>query len=506
MSLFSPADRRLAEAVSQLVYCNPFLPERIEFERAALGDEFEDRDAWWNVQSAARRNPPNVVKLVNRSEELLDRTRQRIAANGSSPTDGDAALYEDVLLFVLFDRLGFGEINAGEIADSPAAMFEQLQERAYPYLHIGDVRLPLADQLPHALACFYQLRHAFQNIFHFIIGYSRAAVLLRAAVWQSIFTHDMRRFRRALFSRMADFTTLVTGPSGTGKELVARAIGLSRYVTFNVRTRQFADNSSEQFFPLNLSALSPTLIESELFGHKRGSFTGATADRAGWLEVCPQRGTVFLDEIGDLDPVIQVKLLRVLQDRAFSRLGETKQRQFHGKIMAATNRDLSSQMQCGAIRHDFYYRLCSDIIVVPSLADRLADNPGELRQLIGHLVNRAVGEDAPDVAAEVEQWIDKHLGIEYPWPGNIRELDQCVRNVLIRKHYRPPHLPAREPPGDPNQALAADISQGRLTADELLRRYCSLVYSQTGSYEATARRLNIDRRTVRSKLDPQVPR
>ena len=504
MGLFTEGELRVAESVSRLVYCNPFLPERIEHERAALGAEFDDRDARWNVQTGATQKPRNVVTLVQRAEELLDNVRDRAAQNSQPAADGEAALFEDVLLFVSFDRLGFGEIQAGPLGDAPAALFDKFRLRVRPYLQLGSTRLPLADQLPHALACFYQLHRAFQNTFHFIIGFSRAAIQLRAAVWQSIFTHDMRRYRRTLFSRMADFTTLVTGPSGTGKELVAQAIGLSRYVPFDPKSRSFVGDSSEFFFPLNLSALSPTLIESELFGHKRGSFTGASVDRAGWLEVCPPRGTVFLDEIGDLDPGIQVKLLRVLHDRTFSRLGDTKTRQFQGKIIAATNRDLSAQIRDGSFREDFYYRLCSDLIVVPSLADRLADSPGELRQLVAHLVLRTVGEDAPDVALEVEQWINEHLGMDYAWPGNIRELEQCVRNVLIRKQYRPAHVGVPPTNGDLHRSLADDISHGKLTIDELLRRYCTLVYAQTGSFEATARRLKIDRRTVKAKVDRQL--
>src|SRR5205085_3415278 len=119
---------------------------------------------------------------------------------------------------------------------------------------------------------------------------------------------------------------------------------------------------AESFHALSLSALSPTLIESELFGHRRGSFTGAIDDRAGWLEVCRPLGTVFLDEIGEIDPAVQVKLLRVLQTRTFVRLGDTRNRKFTGKIIAATNRDLAQQMQLGQIREDFYYRLCSDMI------------------------------------------------------------------------------------------------------------------------------------------------
>ena len=127
-------------------------------------------------------------------------------------------------------------------------------------------------------------------MFRDIIGSSLPAARLRAAVWQSIFTHDMRRYRRTLYARMGEFATLITGPSGTGKELVARAIAESRYLPFDERRLAFADDGVESFFPINISALSPTLVESELFGHRRGAFTGAVGDRKGWLETCPAVG------------------------------------------------------------------------------------------------------------------------------------------------------------------------------------------------------------------------
>jgi transcriptional regulator with GAF, ATPase, and Fis domain len=323
-------------------------------------------------------------------------------------------------------------------------------------------------------------------------------------VWQSIFTHDMRRYGRVLFDRMADYTTLVIGPSGTGKELVARAVGLSRYVPFDGERETFRAEFSESFFPISLSAMSPTLIESELFGHQRGAFTGAVSDRAGWLEVCPPHGTVFLDEIGELDPAIQVKLLRVLQARTFSRLGETELRRFDGKIVAATNRDLDEEMHAGRFRQDLYYRLCSDIIYVPSLRQRIAADSGEMHQLTLHLAQRLVGDEGPTLAAEVETWIGEHLGPNYDWPGNVRELEQCLRNVLIRKEYRPSQR--RSPStADPLAEAGAAIREGRWTADELLRWYCTLVYTRTGSYEAAARQLQLDRRTVKAKVEAAVP-
>jgi DNA-binding NtrC family response regulator len=181
-------------------------------------------------------------------------------------------------------------------------------------------------------------------------------------------------------------------------------------------------------------------------------------------------------------------------------VGETTERHFHGKIIAATNRDVAQAMQRGQFREDFYYRLCSDMIVTPSLQEQLRESPHVLRELILFIARRVAGAEAERLAEEVEAWIVKHLGREYPWPGNIRELEQCVRSVLIRKEYRPP-----EPrPAAARDEFATALKRGTLTAEELLRHYCTVVYSQTGSYEETARRLQLDRRTVKSKIDPAL--
>src|SRR5262245_32071462 len=183
-------------------------------------------------------------------------------------------------------------------------------------------------------------------------------------------------------------------------------------------------------------ALPSTLIESELFGHKKGAFTGAVDHRAGWLEICSPLGTVFLDEIAETEAAIQVKLLRVVQSRTFQRVGEIKDRPFRGKIVAATNRDLAAEIQAERFRPDLYYRLCSNVIETPSLAEQLKDTPDELAHLVLFLAGRVAGdEEAEAVARETDAWITKRLGPDYPWPGNVRELEQCVRNVMISGEY-----------------------------------------------------------------------
>src|SRR5208283_3956675 len=227
-----------------------------------------------------------------------------------------------------------------------------------------------------------------------IIGNSMPAARVRASIWQSIFTHDMRRYRRVLYLRIGEFPTLITGPSGTGKELIARAIAGARYVPFDPVRMEFADAAGESFLPINIAALSPTLIESELFGHKRGSFTGAVGDRKGWLEACPASGSVFLDELGEMDLSIQVKLLRVIETRRFSAVGDTALREFRGKLIAATNRELPGKIQAGRFREDLYYRLCADLIRTPSLAEQIHDSPGVLHELLHYMTIRTVGDEA----------------------------------------------------------------------------------------------------------------
>jgi sigma-54 interacting transcriptional regulator len=501
MLFANPADLAFAQAMSQLSYCNPFLTERIEFERAALGDEFTPVDVVWNVAADWEGNRPNIQRLRDRSESSLAQARERLGG-GERCSEKELHLYEDLAVYVLYYRVQailreLVDLTGPQGEQKARSTFKQFQFDFAQLLSIPHLNMPSGYEPGHLFACFYQVRRAFRYIFRSIVGASMRAARLRAAIWQSIFTHDIRRYRRWMFRKIPDITTLITGPSGTGKELVARAIALSAYLPLDPRTKTFARHSEELFHPLNLSALSPTLIESELFGHRRGAFTGALEDRAGWMEVCDQHGAVFLDEIGDLDPAIQVKLLRVLQLRTFQRLGDTTTRQFRGKIVAATNRDLMARIREGGFREDFYYRLCSDLITTPSLHEQLSACPTDLHGMILFITRRLAGDEAESLAHEVESWINMHLGENYPWPGNFRELEQCVRNVLIRREYTPPQ-PAIKGGGE---ALAGELETGSLTADQLLRKYCTLVYGRTRNLEETARRLMLDRRTVKAKVD-----
>jgi DNA-binding NtrC family response regulator len=504
-SWINAEERRLAEAVAGLGFGNPFLPERIELERQALGPAFTPGGVVWSRDPSGLGDNPNVEEVNRRAERLAEQLRARMLS-GDRPPAGDRSLYQDVILYVLYYRYEqpfYLEI----VADPPGARGARQMGFYRTFVHdlerffepLGGAVVAAHDPA-HLFALFFQVRRAFHHTFHDIVGGSMAMARLRAQVWQSIFTHDTRRYRRSLYDRLHEISTLVTGPSGTGKDLVAEAIGRSGYIPFDAVSGAFAEDFRKTHLALNLSALSPTLIESELFGHRKGSFTGAVADRSGYLEGRGPMHSVFLDEIGELEPAIQVKLLRVLQTRQFQRIGDTRPCHFGGKIIAATNRDVGALVGSGRFRLDFYYRLCADVIETPTLAEQVRERPEDLHDLVRLLAGRLVAEDDVDrVAADVERWIARRLGQDYPWPGNVRELEQCVRNVLVRGAYRP--LQLSDGPGSAVERLQAELESGTLTADELMSRYCTLVYARVGEYSETARRLGLDRRTVKRRID-----
>lgn len=491
MQAFADADRHLLQSVARLGYCNPFLPERVELERAILGRDFTAGGPVWSPSvtdpESTRLTVPPITRKV---EEAIARLRP-IVDSPAELAPEELRWYAETVHYLLYHRYYPRFAAPGRQTLYRDFLRDWNNLLRIPGRHFED---PL--QPGHLFACFRQIQRAFHAIYDHIIGNSMPAARLRASIWQSIFTHDMRRYLRALYRRLGGFPTLITGPSGTGKELIARAIAGARYVPFDEERLEFQDPAENSFVAINLAALSPTLIESELFGHRRGSFTGAIGDRRGWLESCPEAGSVFLDELGELDMSIQVKLLRVIETRRFSAVGDTAAREFHGKLIAATNRDLPREIRAGRFREDLYYRLCADLIQTPSLAEQIADTPGVLHELLLYMTQRTVGDEAERCLPEVEDWIGRNLPERYAWPGNYRELEQCVRNVVIRRSYRP-----LEPAGGGEDEWLARFRQGTMTAEELLGRYAAQVYQITGSYEEAARRMGLDRRTVKAKVE-----
>ena len=328
----------------------------------------------------------------------------------------------------------------------------------------------------HYFACFFQLRRAFTFILNSLVGHSHSMHQLRYALWNNIFTNDMRAFDRVLWGRMEDFSTLLLGETGTGKGSAAAAIGRSVYIPFDRATGRFVASFTESFIATNLSQFPETLIESELFGHRKGAFTGAVDDHKGLFELCSRHGALFLDEIGEMTVPVQIKLLQVLQERTFTSVGSHQAKRFAGRVIAATNKSITELRASGQFRDDLFYRLCSDVITLPTLRQRLEEDEMELERLVREQLVRLTGKDDANDTEFILDTLKRDLPKNYPWPGNVRELEQAVRRILLTHHYTG-DLKIAGPAAD--RALADEIHAGTLNARELLSRYCGLLYERT---------------------------
>ncbi len=302
-------------------------------------------------------------------------------------------------------------------------------------------------------------------------------------------------------------TTLIVGESGTGKELVARAI------------YHHSARSAERFLALNCAALPETLLESELFGHEKGSFTSANYRRIGKFEQCA-KGTIFLDEVGDMSPLLQSKILRVLQEKKFERVGGNETIETDVRVIAATNRDLKDMVTKGTFREDLYYRLNGFTIKLPPLRERGED----ILFLLEHLLSKFAKElNKPDVHGIAPEALE--VLTRYSWPGNVRELEAVVRQSLLNTtgnvilpdflpdpvrlggpSASPLAEPANAPPSDlrpfVDECLRSGSEEMYAASVEMMERYLltRVLRHAQGNQSQAARMLGITRGSLRNKM------
>jgi transcriptional regulator with PAS, ATPase and Fis domain len=283
----------------------------------------------------------------------------------------------------------------------------------------------------------------------------------------------------------SDSNVLIQGESGTGKELVARAVHV------------YSHRKKGPFVAVNCSAIPETLIESELFGYERGAFTGAVTSKPGRFELA-KGGTLFLDEIGDLKPEIQVKLLRVLEEKAFMRVGGTRKIPLEARLVAATNVDLKEAMRRGRFRDDLYYRLFTVPIFLPPLRDKREDIPILVKYILENL-NRKFNKRIKGVDPKVMKLFCRH-----PWPGNVRELQHVLEYCFVFAKggfITQRHLPRLESAwvGRELELPQSDDSGSPLRDLEKRTIVTALEMSQ-GSKQDAARRLKISRSKLWRKM------
>jgi two-component system, NtrC family, response regulator AtoC len=360
-------------------------------------------------------------------------------------------LHQPVILMT-----AFGSIEAGVRA---------MREGAYHYLAKPFNIEDLLEVIGGAAEKIRQLRAMGQ-------GAAPELAELPAIVYRSPVMCDLLQMTRDIATSNA--SVLITGSSGTGKEILARLI------------HRLSLRNTRPFVAVDCNAIPETLLESELFGHRRGTFTGAVADKAGIIERA-HGGTLFLDEIGNLSPSIQAKLLRFLQDRRFRRVGETEERAVNIRLITASNRDLQQEVEKQTFRDDLFYRLSVIHLKIPDLKERRED----IMPLVYHFIRKFnTGYQVEGVRQDAME-----LLVSYPWPGNVRQVENVVeRAVILRKAglIQPRDLPEEIVRGEGLSACSLE---------EMERRYIlRLLQECRGNQSRVARILGINRRTLYRKL------
>lgn len=477
-------ERSFFVLVQKAVSANPFSDERQELDLKITG-RYHQKKKQGDVAAVVQEVGGRIQKLESQERHDIRRYKGQ-----------DRQMVKSAMLFDVFHRFipSFDQL----IMDQLAAGNENLQASfAREALALMEKRGFSTKQACRYFELFFQMRRAFFFIQQSLVGRSPCMVTLRESLWNNVFTHNIDLYDEHLWNRMEDFSTMVLGPTGAGKGTAAAAIGRSGYIPFDRKKQCFVENFTAAFIPVNLSQYSQSIIESELFGHKKGAFTGAIENYQGIFDRCSPYGSILLDEIGEVSHPIQIKLLQVLQERCFLPVGDHKAKRFSGRVIAATNRSLAKIREDRILRDDFFYRLCSDIIIVPGLSQRITEDRLELKDLLAHTIHRILGKPARELSRRLYRQIDQQLGTDYAWPGNVRELEQCVRRLLINQRY----IPFESSTGRELDGLLKDgIAKGTMDAQTLIAGYCYMLYKRHGTFEAVAQRTRLDRRTAKKHI------
>jgi two-component system, NtrC family, response regulator HydG len=485
-------ERRFFKTVYHAAFANPFstLRKRLDLKIAGLFPSATSRES--------------TDQCIQEIDSRIKQLEAQDIANLNSFSGRDREIMRFVFLFDIFhkfrdnfDQLILDQIKAG---DSPVDV------------SFGDETISMVlkrgfseKQGVQYLGLSYQLRRAFYFISHSLVGTTPCMIKFKNHLWNNIFTDDINFYENYLWDKMEDFSTLLLGETGTGKGTAAMAIGKSGFIPYNAQTKRFEESFVHAFNSLNLSQFPETLLESELFGHTKGAFTGAVDNYQGVFDRCSPHGSIFLDEIGEIPNHVQIKLLQVLQERIFTPVGSHVKCRFQGRVIAATNKSVQDILDGKVFRDDFYYRLCSDIIEVPPLRERIQEDPAELDSLLEFTIERMTGSKSDNLIERIKRVINKHLGKHYKWPGNVRELEQCARSVLLRRSYQGEALNASKPLNLEEQ-LIKGIKNKNINIALLTSGYCAMLYEHFGTYEKVARKTGLDRRTIKKYIDAHTNR
>ena len=510
--------------MSELSTLGPlFMPMRIGFLAQLYATNPFDRQ-WGLLLSLALCEPTLPMDDIawslggvasERLARLVPELRRGVAARGHALSTGASAIpveilqYQGAAIYCLWEEFAAriqGLIDRDEVE---VPFYDAFVDRHRALFGHPGLTVP---EPTHLLALFYQARRAWYFAASMILGRSPSAVAARMAIWRANMGGEACAYADSLYRSMDEVPVLITGETGTGKDLAARCVGWSRYIPFDAGAGRFVRRYAEDFHVRSLCEVSDELLASTLFGHKRGSFTGAIADAPGFFALAKRYGSLFLDEVGEIPEHLQAKLLRPFQNREYVPVGETQPREIQGRLIFATNRDLEARCREGKFRPDLLERMNGVHIHMPSLRQMLAEAPDEMRHYVRAFVAKKISP------ARVETWTESVLGsigatrLGHPWPRNLRELQHETERCLLgagpadsvpvsppaETTSPPPAADAPESTCMPSSGnLGPRAKAGEVSAEEVTRSLVKRVHALTGENLAeTARLTGLDRRTV----------
>jgi transcriptional regulator with GAF, ATPase, and Fis domain len=413
----SEADRRFLADVSQLAFGNPY-GDATQLVRKTLGG-----------------GDVGTHDLAHAEvRTLLEGLRNQQALSLADYAEQDRQLLHHALLFDVlhvsckaFDAMVVAQVDKkAQVCRAPfiASLLERMTQ-------IGMAK----SVALHYVAIYYQIRRAHYYLDNVLVGSSASMQKLRHDLWNSIFTHDFALYERFLWDRMRELTTLFIGGAGVGKRAAAAAVGYCSYIPFVDKTEVFAESFISCFTPVRVAKFSGLRLESELFGHQKMAYAEALENYQGVFSRCTPAGTIFLDNILEVPSSIQAQLLGVVQDRTFAPVGDQVTREFRGRVMAAAPGNMETVRNGGLIRSDLFYHLGVNTISIPSLKQRLQENPADLELLILHILGKFTEQSPAQLVGQIIEQMHEHVGHGYDWPGNLLELEQIVKRILMVSHY-----------------------------------------------------------------------
>lgn len=493
--MLAAEERAAAEALVALGLYYPHGPEREGLAQMALGDDFRPGDLEHNVKRRALR-----------AQHWLEQAHAALST-GERRDLAAIQLYEGLLRIVLQSRFEPVFRSLAQASQGAGLMlrrvtsYEQFVKDAEPWLALPGEPLPLRAGLPHLFAFLFQLRRAALLIEdRSFLGRSRAAADVRIALWRALFSRDLGRYERALYLQMHRLPVLVTGPRGTPKEDVARVIALCGYVPFDPERLRFTSEPALALRPWDARSVAPAAPEVKAVA--RGASEAASADaptREAAQAPASRNDCWVVNGLDCLDGPEQSQLAERL--REFLGSGEPGRGPGLGpRVITISDGDLEAAVKAGEFRDDLYHWLSAHRVELPALATELRQHPQDLRFYVTQAISALLeGGELRAAVDEVVEFIERKLS-HHVFPGNQRELAHCARAILMGGEYRPPSRPVEAAEGALS-SLAQRFVAGDFDMDGLLDAYCTLMYGRTGSYQESARRLGIDRRTVKSRVN-----